>query len=313
MADRSGVDSAPARLRRDWRAGLTNLYRFLWGRGGLESAFEAMFALAGPTVQREFDRFAAHPTGQKLLAERPRRDLNALLADRAKLAEMPKGSFADAYLVYMGGQGMGSADAFLAAADLDEKATRFGWSEDQLWFVRRMANSHDLFHVVSGYGRDIVGEIGVDAYTAGQIPLLPLRLLLAYFLFLKPSTPVAWTRFVWRAFRHGRMTPSLMSVDYEALLERPLDEARRTIGVMTLAVMTRATRGHTGRALTASALTVLIYGTIIASAVLRIAAGVIPQAAAALVDLAGIAWIAAFALFLFEYAPMLLRPRLHSR
>ena len=41
---------------------------------------------------------------------------------------MPAGSFADAYLGYLGDQGMGSADYFLEAAGLDEKARRFGWS-----------------------------------------------------------------------------------------------------------------------------------------------------------------------------------------
>ena len=123
-----------------------------------------------------------------LLAERPRRDLNALLSDREALAAMPVGSFADAYLRYLGGEDMGSAQYFLEAADLDEKARRFGWNEDQLWFVKRMANSHDLFHVITGYDRDVQGEVGIVAYTTGQIPLLPLRLLLAYLLVLKPPS-----------------------------------------------------------------------------------------------------------------------------
>jgi ubiquinone biosynthesis protein COQ4 len=129
---------------------------------------------------------------------------------------------------------MGSAEFFLEAAALDEKARRFGWSDDQLWFVERMANSHDLFHIVAGYDRDITGEIGVVSYTAGQIPLLPLRLLLPYFAALKPSQPIRWARFVRDSDRHGRETPSLACVDYEALLVKPLDEARREIGVRTI-------------------------------------------------------------------------------
>ena len=64
------------------------------------------------------------------------------------------------------------------AAGLDEKAAQLGWSDDQLWVVKRMANSHDIFHVVSGYDRSIIGEVGVDAYTAGHMPMLPLRLRL---------------------------------------------------------------------------------------------------------------------------------------
>jgi ubiquinone biosynthesis protein COQ4 len=192
---------------------------------------EAMFALAGPTVDREFTKFATHPVGQDLLARSPRPDLNALLADRAALGAMPKGSFADAYLAYMNNAGMAPADAFLEAAGLAEKARRFGWSDDQLWFVKRMANSHDLFHVLAGYDRTILGEIGVDAYTAGHIPLIPIRLMLLYFLFLKPSEPIGWTRYVMNSYRHGRRTPSLFCVDYEAALPRPLDEVRRQIGI----------------------------------------------------------------------------------
>jgi ubiquinone biosynthesis protein COQ4 len=219
------------RLRREWGRGLRSLWRFVTTPSDLANSFEAMFALAGPTLDREFRKFAADPAGRAMLQESPRRDLNALLNDRAALATMPKGSFADAYLAYLGGEEMGSADYFLAAADLGTKARRFGWSDDQLWFVERMANSHDLFHIVAGYDRDVTGEVGVVCYTAGQIPLLPLRLLLPYFFVLKPSQPVAWGRYVRDAFRHGRHTPSLACVDYEALLPKPLDEARRAIGV----------------------------------------------------------------------------------
>jgi ubiquinone biosynthesis protein COQ4 len=231
VAPLAGPPSAPRRLQRHWGEGLGNLFRFLRGTGGLESAFDAMFALAGPTVEREFDRFARHPLGLRLLAERPRRDLNALLADREQLQAMPADSFAAAYLEYMGGAGMGTSDYFLAAANLEEKAARFGWTKDQCWFVRRMANSHDLFHVVSGYDRTILGEVGVDAFTAGQIPLVPLKLLLAYLFLLKPSEPLGWTQFVWRSYQHGRRTPSLACVDYEDLLGQPLSQVRHAIGM----------------------------------------------------------------------------------
>ena len=222
------------RLRRHWRLGLRGLSALASGSGSLSQSYEAMFALAGPTVQREFERFAEDPVGARILAERPRRDLNALLADRESLTSMPQGSFADAYLRYLGENGMGAANDFLKAANLEENGQRFGWTADQCWFVRRMSNSHDLFHVLSGYDRSIVGEIGINAYTAGQIPLLPLKFLLAYLFLLKPSSPIAWPRFVWRSYQHGRRTPPLACVDFEAMLKRPLPEARRLIGVPDL-------------------------------------------------------------------------------
>lgn len=218
-------------VRRDWSRGLPSLWRFLTTPSDLANSFEAMFALAGPTMDREFRRFASDPVGKAMLEEEPRRDLNVLLGDRSALAAMPEGSFAAAYLDYLGGEEMGSADYFLEAAALDEKAERFGWSPDQLWYVKRMANSHDLFHVLAGYDRDVTGEIGLLCYTAGQIPLLPLRLLMPYLFALKPSEPIAWACFCRDSYRHGKQTPNLGCVDYEALLPLPLAEARRHIGM----------------------------------------------------------------------------------
>jgi len=82
------------------------------------------------------------------------------------------------------------------------------------------------------------------------------------------------------------------------------------VGLMTLGVMTRATRGHTGRDLTAPSSTISIYGAMILAALLRVAAGFLPGVQVILLEVAGAAWIATFALFLIEYAPMLVGPRL---
>jgi uncharacterized protein involved in response to NO len=81
------------------------------------------------------------------------------------------------------------------------------------------------------------------------------------------------------------------------------------IGTMTIAVMTRATRGHTGHGLEASKLTVAIYGAILTAAILRVGAGLFPDAYLVLLEAAAIAWMMAFGLFLVEYGPMLLGPR----
>jgi uncharacterized protein involved in response to NO len=78
------------------------------------------------------------------------------------------------------------------------------------------------------------------------------------------------------------------------------------MGTMILAVMTRATLGHTGHALHADAATIAIFALVSASAALRIAGAWPGDAQAALIEASGLAWIAAFALFLAKYAPMLL-------
>jgi uncharacterized protein involved in response to NO len=81
------------------------------------------------------------------------------------------------------------------------------------------------------------------------------------------------------------------------------------IGTMTLAVMTRASLGHTGHALTAGLATIVIYGGVVAAAMLRIASALAPELTLMLIPAAGAAWIVAFLGFVLAYGPLLAGPR----
>ena len=74
------------------------------------------------------------------------------------------------------------------------------------------------------------------------------------------------------------------------------------VGTMTLAVMTRASLGHTGRPLSADRTTCTIYVLVTLAALLRVAGS---QSVIAL-SVSGVAWSAAFGLFVLHYAPMLI-------
>jgi len=73
------------------------------------------------------------------------------------------------------------------------------------------------------------------------------------------------------------------------------------IGTMTLAVMTRASLGHTGRPLAADRATVAIYLLITAAALLRVAGA----QSILLLSASGLAWTAAFGLFVLRYGRLL--------
>lgn len=81
------------------------------------------------------------------------------------------------------------------------------------------------------------------------------------------------------------------------------------VGTMTLAVMTRATLGHTGRPLVAGPGTRLIYVLISLAALLRVASPFAGASTLPVVELAGLAWCAAFGLFAILYGNALIRPR----
>ncbi|MDR6858573.1 NnrS family protein [Variovorax guangxiensis] len=85
-------------------------------------------------------------------------------------------------------------------------------------------------------------------------------------------------------------------------------------GGLIIAMITRTARGHTGRPIRASRAEVLAYALVLAAAALRV---LIPLAAPqwmvhALVC-AALAWCAAFAIYLFIYAPWLVTARLDGK
>jgi uncharacterized protein involved in response to NO len=85
-------------------------------------------------------------------------------------------------------------------------------------------------------------------------------------------------------------------------------------GVFTLGMMARVTLGHTGREMHASPLTVLAFALVNLAAILRAVAPIlVPAEYLDLVYAAGICWMLAFALFLWVYGPMLVRPRADGR
>jgi uncharacterized protein involved in response to NO len=86
-----------------------------------------------------------------------------------------------------------------------------------------------------------------------------------------------------------------------------------TIGAATtmiFAVMTRASLGHTGRPLVVSAPTVSAYVLLTAAAIVRVLGPDLSHASyTSVITAAALLWTAAFALFLWVYAPMFLTPR----
>jgi len=80
-------------------------------------------------------------------------------------------------------------------------------------------------------------------------------------------------------------------------------------GLMTLAVMTRASLGHTGRELKASFSTQCIYAFAFIAAVARICAALDATWSQPLLDVAALAWTAAFLGFGIVYGPILVRAK----
>jgi ubiquinone biosynthesis protein COQ4 len=203
-----------------------------------EMAFEAIAALSGRDFERLFQRSVAHPEGRALCVERP--SLLAALADRAALRAMPAGSFGRAYAEFMDAAGL-DAQGLVDAEARSEAAMRL---EDvdpyRAWFGDRIRDMHDLWHVLTGYGRDEAGEAANLAFSFAQLPLRGVALILFGIAVNAPPEGLGrarWLRYLWRAWRRGRTAAWLPAVRWERLLPRPLDEVRASLRIRPAAAV----------------------------------------------------------------------------
>ena len=86
------------------------------------------------------------------------------------------------------------------------------------------------------------------------------------------------------------------------------------IGGLTIGMMTRTARGHTARPLHADGYEIAAYVLVQAAAIVRVLGGMLmPALYLAGVQLSGMLWAAAFALYAVRYWPVLTRPRLDGK
>ncbi|MEO6952575.1 MAG: Coq4 family protein [Polyangia bacterium] len=192
----------------------------------LPQVFTLIASLSFDTLSRIAARFEATDRGRALIAARP--DIVARLADRAALANLPDGSVGRAYLDFVTRENI-SAEGIRAAAETGATGTQALPAPLDYVFAR-MRDTHDLWHVVTGFGGDVLGEVALLSFTFAQTnnPAIALILGIGAFKLKK----VSGARSLMRAWhRHGRESTWLPTVPWEALLARPLVEVRAELGL----------------------------------------------------------------------------------
>jgi ubiquinone biosynthesis protein COQ4 len=196
--------------------------RLLRDPSDTRQVFVIFRAMRGRSGLKTFRRFAASPTGAAVLRER--RVLLTTLQDRAAMAAHPADSFARAYVDFMEGQNL-TADGLVQASESWEQDTV---PPDMTLMRERMRDAHDLNHVLTGYGRDKLGELCLLAFMFAHTGNLGMAMIVAM---AWPRLPSAARGAVVEAWRNGRKARWFPEQDFEALLPRPLEDVRRELAI----------------------------------------------------------------------------------
>ncbi len=192
--------------------------------------FHIIEALAGKAFVRNAKRFLKSPHARELMERNV--DLPAMLDDHDKLRKLPADSLGQAYVRFMEKEG-------LTAAGLVAEFDRYGSDYEQRnditeWYGNRMRDTHDLLHVLTGYGRDALGEQCVLGFTYSQNPNLGVWFIAyAGALEMKKQAPsnAPVLKAVREGQRLGKAAKRLAYFDIEKMLAMPLDEARAFLNI----------------------------------------------------------------------------------
>ena len=169
------------------------------------------------------DTIVAHleqlPHGPAALADRPRVDI-----DLPRLRALPDGSFGREAAHFLDARRLDPADLPKRPAD-----------SAKAWVRAHLYETHDLWHVVTGFDTDVAGELGLQAFYLAQFPgklsalILSIGMINTTLFAFDERSPRLDA--IARGWQLGRTAHSFLGVRWADLWHLPLVEVRARVGV----------------------------------------------------------------------------------
>lgn len=192
-----------------------------------DKVFEIIDAMAGDATEKCHQRFLGTASGQRLAAADG--SLLATLLQRDWLQSLPEGSLGRAYLHFLESEQL-SADGLVEASD---SAGQYSHASPGFrHFNLRLRDQHDLWHITTGYGRDVAGEASLLAFTYAQTRNRGLGLIsLVGGLKLYRRFGLSIFKSLWQGYQLGKAAAWLPQQEWETLLALPLVQVRDLLQV----------------------------------------------------------------------------------
>lgn len=195
-----------------------------------EQVFHIIEALKGKTSHRRAWDFIQSEQGQSFLLREV--DIPGMLDDHARWADCGPNSVAQHYIRFMKREG-------LTAAGLVAESHKWMPAEKRHqdlteWYFERLRDTHDLFHVLTGYGRDALGEACLLGFSYEQNGNLGVKFIAyAGTRQIKKATRTKAPLFaaVREGRELGRAAAKIAHEDIEALMREDIDAARARLNI----------------------------------------------------------------------------------
>jgi ubiquinone biosynthesis protein COQ4 len=225
--------------RRDWRTAVDAIRKLLANGDDTAQVFRIMRALNVGNAPENFARLIATPQGGRIASEQV--ELAQRFSDPAFVASFAPGTVGAAYRDFLRTTGY-SADGLVAVSRLDDEGDL---AHPYAWMGRRIRDSHDIWHVLTGYQADeSLGEAALVAFSYAQVGGLGWAFIgaAASLKSLRATRGTLFAQAVLEGYRRGRRAAWLAGEDYLTLLHEPLDAARRRLRLEEPVLYRRAQR-----------------------------------------------------------------------
>lgn len=210
--------------RYDWPRALGALQRLFKNKEDTAEVFEIMFALNGRAYAADFARLLETAEGGRIAYERV--EFADRLLDPVWAASFPPGSVGAAYQGFQTTQHL-SVQGLLDESHKGVPAQELDQRHPYAWWFRRIRDLHDVWHVLTGYGRDALGEMCLAAFSHREVQGAGWALIVAGG-FLRCHGPAAGQArlAILEARARAARAAWLPGEDYERLMFEPLHAAR---------------------------------------------------------------------------------------
>lgn len=191
--------------------------------------FEVIRAASGSSLQRGLQRFREREVGRRVLAREI--DLLDTMRDRERLEALPAGTLGRAYYDFIYAERL-TADGLVAASMSQGGVLYDDMSPDMQRYAQRLRDQHDIWHTLTQYGRDELGEACLLGFTYAQGRNRGIGLIVLWGAWnLYKALGIRALRAIWQGFRSGLRASWLPGEDWESMLELPIEEVRRLLGI----------------------------------------------------------------------------------
>ena len=198
---------------------LVGLAKFIKNPDSLESVFAVASSVQNSPLATQMGRHLLSQPG-----------IEAMLADQWRpgpinldaLEALPEGSLGHTYAHQLKAQGL-TPDSLIDPAPITNKRE---------FLIHRLRETHDIVHVLTGFGTDGPGELGLQAFNLAQnrSPLAAMLIFGGMLKCLQDDGPLeALLHALSRGFDLGLKAPCVISYRLEDGWERPLSEWRQEL------------------------------------------------------------------------------------